>query len=1235
MPCPKTTEEKLNIYNIIQINLGKRKSASMELERLLSEGKTDIALIQEPKITKYGIAISGGIKLFKNAKPRACIWMSSSFYKTSKCMLRQDLSDRDTTTISITINTSANSTKEILISSIYCPATNDTGRNIPDPITDTIRKIVEYGKTKNAGIIIGGDFNAHHALWGNPTDNRRGQNVIDYITVEQINILNEGIKPTYSNSWASRNTNRTVIDLTLCNNIAREIVNKWHVTDIIQLSDHKAINFTLKIQEYLPVKSRNRKKTNYEGYIKMLEDSKRPVDKIHSREMLEIEADRNKENIIKAFENNCVEVLPRKRFKKAWMTKDIDRLRTKMVRAFNSMKKNYNISDINYYKACRNKFTLECGKAKEKAWKEMTTELDNIKDVARLQRFFENGPRKTMGNLSRSDGTTTVDNEETTQLLMEKHFPGCREITGDEEERRNEQDLRDEEVEEIDKITTLDEIVGILQSFGPYKTAGADGIFPALLSKGSMQVAPMLSEMFRASLRLSYIPLTWRETNVIFIPKHGKGDYSDPKAYRPISLMSFNLKCLEKIIDRRIRQVNLKRSPLHRAQHAYQQGKGTDSALHQLFTNIEKSLEYKGISLVVFIDIQGAFDNTETEVILEAAGLHGVELWIINWIETMLKNRVVIAGDKKKRYRTVKGCPQGGCLSPLLWCLVMDSLIRELSEEGFRITAYADDLTITVSGKDNKVICAKMNEAMGIMERWCTKHRLSVNPDKTEMMRFTKRHNSEAIKITPEIKLMGKTLKLVESVKYLGITMDPKLNMGKHIKTISDSAIRSLFASRAIVGRKWGLGPSKSMWIYKSIILTRITYGAIVWWNSAQKKTKAATLNRVQRIALLMVTGAMRSTPTDTLNAIFNLDSLKLKLMETALMTHHRLKKTGNWIEGAEKEGQHGHIRVVADKIINQGQLDQICKVPNNAKRYSTAIRDRTSWDVASRNEGVIKWFSDGSKREGRTASGIYSSRSLTGKNARLEDYNTVMQAETYAIEMCANEGIISNIRNRKIIIYSDSQAAILALNNTHFYAKTVQNCATKLNELAINNEVVICWVPGHKGIRGNEEADKQANLGIEKEETEIRLPIPESQVMKQIKEETAKKAAKSWREQDPNKLKHSQMMIERPEDKRAKVMLKLGRKKLRIAIGILSGHCCLAKHMKRLGKMTHNRCRFCNVATENMEHILMKCPAISTSRLITTGKMFMEKNEVSRCDIHNLINFIYRIELHKTFFRN
>ena len=158
-----------------------------------------------------------------------------------------------------------------------------------------------------------------------------------------------------------------------------------------------------------------------------------------------------------------------------------------------------------------------------------------------------------------------------------------------------------------------------VNSFGAYKSGGGDQIFPAMLQKAGNVIIPVLKILFKASLRLKYIPKTWRDTSVCFIPKPGKTSYDRAKSFRPISLMSFVLKTLEKIMDHKIKTGPLLKNPIEKTQYAYATGRSTDTALHNLVEEIERGLQNDGFAITVFIDIEAAFDRCKFETLEKAA----------------------------------------------------------------------------------------------------------------------------------------------------------------------------------------------------------------------------------------------------------------------------------------------------------------------------------------------------------------------------------------------------------------------------------------------------------------------------------------------------------------------------------------------------------------------------------------------------------------------------------------
>jgi hypothetical protein len=130
-------------------------------------------------------------------------------------------------------------------------------------------------------------------------------------------------------------------------------------------------------------------------------------------------------------------------------------------------------------------------------------------------------------------------------------------------------------------------------------------------------------------------------------------------------------------VDKHIRDGALKKYPLHRNQQPYQIGKSTETAIYDVVTRIESTIEWKDIALGAFLDIGGAFDRTSFHIIKWSAEKHGIELAIYRWICAMLESRNIIAtlSGETLGASSARGCPLGSVISPLLWSLVVDDLL--------------------------------------------------------------------------------------------------------------------------------------------------------------------------------------------------------------------------------------------------------------------------------------------------------------------------------------------------------------------------------------------------------------------------------------------------------------------------------------------------------------------------------------------------------------------------------
>jgi len=79
---------------------------------------------------------------------------------------------------------------------------------------------------------------------------------------------------------------------------------------------------------------------------------------------------------------------------------------------------------------------------------------------------------------------------------------------------------------------------------------------------------------------------------------------------------------------------------------------------------------------------------------------HGVDFNIVQWIRATLEGRLAAAtlNGFSRSIAVCRGSPQGGVLSPLLWCLV-DGLITRLNGGVVYTHGYADDFCLLAVGK--------------------------------------------------------------------------------------------------------------------------------------------------------------------------------------------------------------------------------------------------------------------------------------------------------------------------------------------------------------------------------------------------------------------------------------------------------------------------------------------------------------------------------------------------------
>ena len=92
---------------------------------------------------------------------------------------------------------------------------------------------------------------------------------------------------------------------------------------------------------------------------------------------------------------------------------------------------------------------------------------------------------------------------------------------------------------------------------------------------------------------------------------HKTGDSSVFTNYRPISVLTFFAKVLEKIIYNKLLNFISDNNILYDHQYGFRKGRSTQQAIITLVDKITKSQEIKAIVITLLIDMKKAFDTID------------------------------------------------------------------------------------------------------------------------------------------------------------------------------------------------------------------------------------------------------------------------------------------------------------------------------------------------------------------------------------------------------------------------------------------------------------------------------------------------------------------------------------------------------------------------------------------------------------------------------------------------
>ena len=250
-----------------------------------------------------------------------------------------------------------------------------------------------------------------------------------------------------------------------------------------------------------------------------------------------------------------------------------------------------------------------------------------------------------------------------------------------------------------------------------------------LLKYGGIEMAYLLEKLYSVIWYEEYVPRQRREGLIVNLFK--KGDREDPSNYRGITLLSVVGKVFCKILNNRLVQILDKERILHEGQAGFRVNRSCIDNVYTLNELVQGCLREDKQTYAFFLDIRKAYDTVQHDGLwykLWDMGVKGKMWWIIKDMYKESRSVVFLEGQKSSSFKVEQGVAQGCSLSPILFSVFINDLLKEVENAKLGIELnngktisgmlFADDFVGVSESRDN------LQKLIDVVYRYCNKWRL-------------------------------------------------------------------------------------------------------------------------------------------------------------------------------------------------------------------------------------------------------------------------------------------------------------------------------------------------------------------------------------------------------------------------------------------------------------------------------------------------------------------------------